>query len=106
MQIGQLNERVTIQEFAEQNDAGDLTVSWVPVATVPARVISQRGTEAFEAARNNAREVIRVLMRYRTDITTKHRLVWASQNYNITAVDRSKRQAGELWVTAEAQGAL
>lgn len=106
MQIGELRERVTLQALVETNDAGDVSDGWSTIATVAARVITQRGSEAFEASRTNASETIRVLIRFRDDITTKARLVWNGQNYNVEAVDRSARHKGELWLTATVIGAL
>lgn len=106
MNIGKLDQRVTIQELSETNNEGSLEQAWVDVDTVFAYVTSQRGGEAFEAARTNAKEIIRVQIRYRSDVTVKHRLEWLGQFYNITAVDRSMHRSGELWLTAEVQGAV
>lgn len=106
MQIGKLDQWVTIQQPSEMNDMGSLTKSFSTIATVRARVISERGTEAFESARINAKERIRVLIRDRTDINSKWRIVWLGQNYNVMIVDRSERRDGKLWFTAEAVGAL
>jgi SPP1 family predicted phage head-tail adaptor len=105
MQIGKLDQRVTLQSLAETNTSGGLTQAYTTVATVAGHVISQRGTEAFEAARVNARETIRVLLRYRTDLTAKWRIQWAGQTYNVLHVDRSQRRDGMLWLTAEVVGA-
>ena len=105
MQIGKLDERITIQALTETNNFGSLTQSWADVATVWAHVKSQRGSESFEAARVNARETIRVKIRYRDDVTYKHRIVWQSQNYSITFLDRSSRRDGELWITCQVVGA-
>lgn len=106
MKIGELDQLVTLQSLAETNDEGDLTQAWTTVATVFAKVKSERGTEAFESARVNARETIRVMMRYRSDVTTKWRIEWMSQFYSVTAIDRSGHRKGELWVTAQLVGAL
>lgn len=106
MRLGKLDQRVILQSLSETNDEGELVKAYTTVDTVFAEVISQRGSEAFEAARTNARDNIRVRMHYRTDVTVKWRLVWESQNYNIVNVDRSNRRQGELWVTAQAVGAL
>jgi len=106
MRAGELDQRITLQSLSEQNDSGSLTQIYTDAATVWAKVISQRGSEAFEAARTNARETIRVGMRYRSDVTDMWRLLWLGQVYNIVAVDRSMARAGELWVTAQTVGAL
>lgn len=106
MQIGKLDQWVTIAQPSVTNSFGSVTESYSTVATVRARVISEKGTEAFESARVNAREKIRVQMRYRSDITNKWRLTWMGQNYNILVTDRSLKRGGEIWVTAELVGAL
>src|SRR3954447_15219688 len=106
MKAGELDQRITLQSLSEQNDSGSLTHTYTDAATVWAKVISQRGSEAFEAARTNAQETIRVGIRYRSDVTDKWRPLWLGQTYNIVAVDRSMARSGELWVTAQAVGAL
>lgn len=106
MNIGELDQRVKLQSLVETNDEGSLTQSWQTQETVYAKIKSERGTEAFEAARVNARETIRVLIRYRDDITTKWRLEWMGQFYSVIAVDRSGHRRGELWMTAQLVGAL
>ncbi len=106
MQIGQLEHRITLQSLVKTKDAGDVKESYVDVVTVPARVITQRGAEAFTAARLQAIENVRVLMRYRDDVKTTWRFKWNGQFYNVTAVDRSKQRQGELWITGELREAL
>lgn len=108
MQVGKLDQRVTFETLVETDDSGSLVQTWAgtsPPDTVFAEVLSQRGGESFEAARVNARETVRVRVRYRSDITTNHRLVWRSQNYSIKYVDHSARRDGYLWLTAELNGA-
>lgn len=107
MQTGKLDQRVIIQALTvTQNDLGESLQSYATLATVWGHVMSQRGQEAFEAARVNARETIRVQVRYRDDVTLKHRIQWQSQTYNIIALDRSSRRDGYLWLTAEVNGAV
>lgn len=106
MNIGELDQRIKLQSLVEINDEGSLTQTWKTLEIVYGKVKSERGSEAFEAARTNARETIRVLIRYREDITTKWRLEWMGQFYSVTAVDRSAHRRGELWLTAQLVGAL
>lgn len=106
MNIGQLDQRIKLQTVIENDTDGSLKQSWKTVRVVYAKVKSERGTEAFEAARVNAREIIRVQMHYHPDVTTKWRLEWMGQFYEIIAVDRSGHRQGELWVTAQLVGAL
>lgn len=107
METGKLDQRLILQSLTEtQNKSGETVQSYTTVATVWGRVISEKGREAFESARVNARENLRVAVRYRDDVTNKWRVQWMSQNYNITNVDRTMRRQGELWLTLEVVGAL
>jgi SPP1 family predicted phage head-tail adaptor len=83
-----------------------MTPSYAPGDTVFATVISQKGREAFEAARTNARVMIRVGIHYRDDVQNTWRFTWAGNTYNIIDTDRSQRRDGMLWFTAESVGAI
>lgn len=106
MQSGKLDQRIAIQSLTETNVSGELVISYTALATVWGEVISQKGGEAFEAARVNARETVRVRIRYRDDVLTTSRIEWMGQSYNILSIDRSARRDGYLWFTAEVNGAL
>lgn len=106
MQIGKMDQRVILQSATEAgNSSGEVVKTYTTAATVWAHVISQKGNEAFESARTNAKRTIRVLIRYRGDVDLKWRAVWNGENYNIVDVDRSMRRDGQLWFTAEVVGA-
>jgi SPP1 family predicted phage head-tail adaptor len=102
--IGKLDERIILQSLSETNNRGSLSQAWATVATVWAYIIQPKGNEAFESARLNASETIRVKMRWRDDVTVKWRLQWRGQNYSITHVDRSEYKQGWLWLMASAKG--
>lgn len=101
MKIGQLDQQVDLYSHTVLNDFGDVIDSYSLVATVWARVLTQAGSEAFEAARVNAKRTIRVLIRYRTDVNATWKLSWAGDDYYVTAVDRSNRRDDELWLTCQ-----
>lgn len=105
MFIGKLDQRIELQRMTESNVSGELVRVYTPVETVWGHVLSQRGGESFEAARVNARETIRIQLRYRADVDQTWRLSWAGQLYNVVYVDRTQRRDGELWLTAEVVGA-
>lgn len=105
MRIGKLDQRIKLQSLNETSDEGSLSQAWVTMDTVAALVKSEHGNEVFESARVNARETIRIMIRDRTDITTKWRIEWLQQYYEIIAVDRSERRSGALWLTAQLVGA-
>lgn len=105
MQTGKLDERIELLSLTEVNSGGELTRTYVSQGTVFAHVKTQHGWEAMEAARTNARQTIRVLLRYRADVDIKWKIIWESQEYNITAIDRSMKRDGELWLTCQVVGA-
>lgn len=106
MQTGKLDQVIELQSPVDSNTTGEIKKVYVPAATVWGEVIQPRGSAAFEAARMNARETIRVRLRYRYDVTTKWRLVWEGQHYNILQRDHSDRRKGYLWITCEVVGAV
>lgn len=109
MQAGELDQLIEVQAYTEQNDGGALVRSWesfAPKMMIWAKVFAQRGDTAFESARINAKATIRVKVRYRDDIHDHNRIVWMGEAYNIKYIDRSKRRDGELWLTAELNGAI
>ena len=103
--IGKLDQRVIIEEISVTNNSGSVSNVYNVLGTVWAEVIALRGREAFEAARTQAHETIRVRVRYRDDIGNTNRAVWMNQNYNIVHIDRSQKRDGFLWFTAEAKDA-
>ena len=106
METGKLDQQITLQSLSEvQNSFGEVSNSYSTVATVWGQVISQRGQESFQSARVNARESIRVGVRYRADVTLKWRFTWNGQTYNIVYLDRASRRDGMLWLTGELNGA-
>lgn len=112
MTAGVLDQQIFFQSPVETDYHGELQTTWVPAdddspgpSVEWANVITQRGSEAFESARVNAVEAIRVKIRFRDDITTQWRFRWEDQFYYVTAVDRSQRRAGWLWLTGQVQGA-
>jgi SPP1 family predicted phage head-tail adaptor len=109
MKAGKRNFRVTLLRPVETNSDGSLKISYSPVTTVFANVISvtgRIGQETVESAKPNAREQIRVGLPYRTDVDNSWRLEWKGQTYNVKYTDRTAEQDGDLWLTAEAVGAL
>lgn len=106
MRGGDLDQKITLYSYNKATVAGDVKETYTAITpNVWGEVLTPRGSESFAASRVQARETIRVKLRYRADVITKWRLGWNGQIYNISAVDRSQRRKGELWVTAEVIGA-
>jgi SPP1 family predicted phage head-tail adaptor len=105
MQIGKLDQVIGLESPIETNTRGQVVKSFITQGDVWGYVISQKGSEAFEAARLNASSTIRVQIRYRTDITTEWRVDWQGSKYYIESLDKTARRDGYLWFTAKIMGA-
>jgi len=100
IRAGDLREVVTILERVEARDGfGAVVTSWVEVAQVWARIVTQKGDEALRAAATDARSTVRVQMRYRHDLTPQMRMAWNGREYDVRDIDDSLKHRGEIWVT-------
>ena len=88
MEAGRLRHRVVIQSLAETQDGatGAITESWSTLATVWAAIEPLSGREFIAAAESGSEVVARIVMRHRSDVTAKMRIVDGSMTYNIQAV--------------------
>ena len=87
MRAGRLRHRVSIQSTSESTDAfGALTDSWSTDATVWASIEPISGREAQIAKQTNPLVSHRVVMRYRSGVTPKNRILFGSSVYHITEV--------------------
>lgn len=84
---GLLGTRVTIQSKSVTRDSyGAEVVSWSNVATEWMQVEPLSGRERVAMRQAQSEITTRFRCRYRTGITTAHRLMVGSQPYNITEV--------------------
>lgn len=86
---GDLNRRVTIQQFSDTSDGqGGTTRAWNNVITVWAHIEPWKGTEKFLANQVYPNLFVRVLLRYQPsqNITAAMRLVYGSRTFNIRSV--------------------
>lgn len=99
---GLLRHKITLSvRSTSTNGYGEVTSTYTDQDSVHARVIFNKGREAFDAAHENATETIRVQMRYR-DVATDDVIKWNNRQYQVTSVDDSLRHNNEMWVTAKA----
>ena len=106
MQSGKMDKKIYLQSLIEVNNSGQLEQSWdESLPFTWAEVLTQRGSESFVAARTEAEEIIRVGIRYRSDVDSTWRLKWNDRFYYISAVDDSDKRKGDLWLTAKTDGA-
>lgn len=99
--MGNLDHTITLESPTQANVGGELTTSWTNEGNEFAEIISKKAKEEFEAARLNARSIIRVRIHFRADVGTDWRMLWDGEYYYIQTVDRSARYSGELWFTAQ-----
>lgn len=87
MRAGRLRHRVALQSATETRDAhGQPVKTWATNATVWGGVEPVRGKEAESANQIAAELIIRVVIRYRSDVTTDWRVVFESRNLEIKAI--------------------
>lgn len=107
MDAGLLREIVYFEAKTITNVSGEVTETWVdqsgnsPPTPDYAQVISQKGGEAFNAARTQSNRIIRIQVRFRDDVLSTWRIKWEGEYYNIIDIDRSARMDGALWLTAQ-----
>lgn len=87
MNAGLLRHRVTIQARGAGVDTyGSPNGSWADVATVRAHVAPLRGAERIAAIQAQAVIDHKVIIRYRTGVTAKQRLLYGSRIFDIESV--------------------
>jgi len=102
IRIGNLDRRITIQSSPDVEDASFApTEQWSDFVTVWASKEDLRGTERFAAMSLNATTTTRFVIRYRSDITEKMRIVLDDVNYGIDSISEIGRKDGlEILATA------
>lgn len=101
--VGTLRERIVIESLSEaQSTSGHPAQSWSTLATVWAAVDYRQlpSDEKEMTGRKVAEQVVLFTVRYRSDVTEKHRISYNSQYYDITsiAIDPAK-----FYMTLEGQ---
>lgn len=93
MTIGEMRERPLIKAASEAVDsAGGVVKTWAADTTVStdgylwAKAEFISGRELENAKRINGEISLKFTVRYNTALTTQHRAVWRSKNWNIHAV--------------------
>lgn len=82
-----LRHRLTLQEEVMTPDgAGGYARTWENVADIWSEIAPISGKERFFAGHIQAQCTHRITLRYRDDITAKHRLVFEERLFNIRSV--------------------
>jgi len=87
MRAGRLDREIVIQQRSDAQDTfGQPQPTWTTLATVWAAKEDDRGREYFAANQLAAEAPTRFRIRYRADVTTRHRVSFAGTVYDIRAV--------------------
>lgn len=93
--IGDLRDRVTLQEAVATDDGmgGQSITKWKPIGDVWAAVSMGGGSERLQGEQITASASVSVQTRWRSDISTAHRLIWRDRTLQIHGVleDSHKR---------------
>ena len=95
---GRLKTSVIIQQRKGSRDAtgGRTAEAWTTLATVWAEVLPYAGREGWNARQVDSELTHRVVMRYRSDVTSRHRLKIGSTILNIKGPPRDVANAHVL----------
>lgn len=99
---GALNQRLVLEAPVETPDgAGGVARSYTDVATVWAAVTPMSARDATVAAAAGNTVTHRILVRARTDVTTRHRLRQATRVWRIATVREEDASGRFLRIEAE-----
>lgn len=91
--VGALRERVSIQSQAQTVDeAGAISTTWTEVATCWARMKPVSMKQLLLAGRDESVRTYMMTIRYRTDLTTAHRVVWRGRRFDVQGVNDPTEQ--------------
>lgn len=93
-----LDQRLTLQRPVETQDpsTGEVSVSWVTVARLWARVDGLKANERFSLSEITSNRAYTVWVRWRDDITQKTRLLWGSRVLEVVDVPDQQRRGRML----------
>jgi SPP1 family predicted phage head-tail adaptor len=85
--VSQMNKRVTIQTETQISDGqGGQTASWVSGATVWAKIEPVKAWERMQAMQLQAPVTHKIIIRYRSDVTSRSRFLYGSRVLDIVEV--------------------
>lgn len=85
--VSKMRQRVTIQAVSGASDGqGGISETWADVATVWASIEPMSDYERFQAQQLQTNTTHKVMIRYYSGLTTKHRLLFGSRVFNIKGI--------------------
>jgi SPP1 family predicted phage head-tail adaptor len=102
--VGELDQRITFQERQGVSDGmGGSTDTWVNISSLSsvwAHVRPKSGKEVTEYDRVNAESSYMFVIRNRSDLLEKYRILWNGEQFNILTVRRPKGRVLYLEIDA------
>ena len=102
---GKLDQRVTLQAKTRTvDDMGGAEETWGNLPSTPtvwAQVIPARAVEPLAGERVAAHGMFTFVIRNRTDVSEKDRILWRSEPYNIRHIERRGNRPLYLYISAE-----
>lgn len=88
MQAGKLRHRITLQKpvKTQSPSTGAVINAWKDVAVIWADVVDLSAREFIAAQAAQSEITTRITVRYRDDVTSKHRILFRGRVYNIHGV--------------------
>lgn len=101
-----LRHRVTIEAMTPTRDAvGGLSgATWTPVANVFASIEPASASERWQQQRMQAEAFWKIGIRYRPDVTTKHRVTFSGRVFNIRSVVDQDMRKRFLMLSCDEEG--
>lgn len=101
MRAGTLRHRITIQSATEAKDAAYQTIrTWSAwLSNEPAEVLETDGAETVRRLQVTAGSTHVVRIRYRSGVTTRHRILWGSRVLGIVNARDLDGRRRELWIS-------
>lgn len=99
MRAGQLNKRVTLQDYTiTRASTGEDTKTWFDVGTVWANIepLGVRWREYFAAQQTVNEVTTRITIRYRADISPRHRFHYQGRYFYVEAIINTDEANREL----------
>lgn len=95
MRAGSLDRKIELQTWTEAESAiGEPIKTFKRLAYVFARVVPINGNEVLKSGRPIASKTAKFIIRYRNDLTTVNRIVYAGENWNILSMAELGRGEG------------
>jgi SPP1 family predicted phage head-tail adaptor len=101
MRAGRLNQKITLRSHtATKNAIGEVVVAYSDVATVWAAVEPQKASEKVSGGLVLGESTYKVLIRYRSDVTSEWRIAWGDKTLEISSVLNPYNRNRELEIIA------